>query len=132
MSRSRLFSVSVCVFRCTFIRIHSELHPTHANPLLGLFRIISADFNKNALITQQFWQTAPVRIHQYLIEFFKTSKSCQSLHIEDASLACDQLLALIKLDYYNKALLGIKLPDDKTLNLHVQKAVSTFISLYQK
>ena len=102
------------------------------NPLLGLFRIISADFNKHYLVSQQFWQTAPIRIHQYLIDFFQTSKACQSLQMDDADLACNQLLSLIKLDYHTKALLGLELPDDKELQQHVEKAVTTFLTLYQR
>lgn len=102
------------------------------NPLLGLFRIVSADFNKNESVSQQFWQTAPVRIHQYLIDFIENDEACRSLQIKDADLACNQLLSLIKLDYHTKALLGLALPDDQTLQQHVKKSVSTFLSLYQK
>lgn len=102
------------------------------NPLIGLFRIVAADFNKHNLVSQQFWLRGPVRIHQYLIEFFNTSKSCRDLHIEDANLACSQLLSLIKLDYYSQALLGLELPDDKQLRQHIHKAVNAFLSLYQK
>ncbi|WP_415225283.1 TetR/AcrR family transcriptional regulator [Psychromonas sp.] len=100
--------------------------------ILGLFRIIAADFNKHDSVPLQFWQTGPLRIHQYLIEFLKTSEACQSLHIEDADLACAQLLSLIKLDYQNLALLGLELPGDEQLRQHIKKAVSTFLSLYQK
>lgn len=103
-----------------------------ANPLLGLFRIICADFNKHSSVSEQYWQNGPVRIHQYLIDFFKNSQACQVLKIKDPELACDQFLSLIKLDYQNKALLGIDLPADEILTLHVKKAVSTFLFLYKK
>ncbi|MEF1341800.1 TetR/AcrR family transcriptional regulator, partial [Vibrio rotiferianus] len=43
-----------------------------SNPILSLYRIISADFNKHDSVPNQFWQTGPQRIHQYLIEFLKT------------------------------------------------------------
>lgn len=102
-----------------------------SNPLLGLFRIVSADFNKHESVSQQFWQSGPVDIHQYLIDFFETSEACCALNIKDAGLACDQLLALIKLDYQIMALLGIELPNDKQLNLHIKKAISAFMSMHQ-
>lgn len=100
------------------------------NPLLGLFRIVSADFNKQSSVSQQFWQNGPVRIHQYLIDFFNMSEACRPLQIENAALACDQLLSLIKLDYQTMALLGIEMPSDEELNLHIKKAVSAFLVLY--
>ena len=76
-----------------------------SNPILSLYRIVSADFNKHDSVPNQFWQTGPQRIHQYLIEFLKTDTISQQLHINDADLACGQLLALIKMDYQNMALM---------------------------
>ncbi|UTV30993.1 TetR/AcrR family transcriptional regulator [Photobacterium atrarenae] len=102
------------------------------NPILGLFRIVSSDFNKHDKISHQFWETGPIRIHQYLVDFLRNSNSCQCLQIEDAELACDQLLSLIKLDYQNMALLGLDLPSEDILKNHVNKAVGGFIKLYQK
>lgn len=102
------------------------------NPLLGLCRIISADFNKHPYVGERFWQTGPVRIRKYLIDFLKNHQACQTLYIEDADLACDHLLALIKLDYQNIALMGLALPDDEQLNQHAQQAVRTFLKIYQK
>ncbi|MEF1305132.1 TetR/AcrR family transcriptional regulator, partial [Vibrio owensii] len=63
-----------------------------SNPILSLYRIISADFNKHDSVPNQFWQTGPQRIHQYLIEFLKTDTISQQLNIDDADLACGQLL----------------------------------------
>ncbi|CAE6937192.1 AefR-like transcriptional repressor [Vibrio sp. B1REV9] len=103
-----------------------------SNPLLSLYRIVSADFNKHDLIPNQFWQTGPQRIHQYLIEFLKTDRVSQQLIIDDADLACDQLLALIKLDYQNMALMGFEFLSDERLEAHTQKAVAAFLKLYQQ
>lgn len=103
-----------------------------SNPILSLYRIISADFNKHDSVPNQFWQDGPVRIHQYLIEFLKTDTVSQHLDIEDADLACAQLLALIKLDYQNMALLGFEFLSDEQLNCHVSKAVKAFLALYQR
>lgn len=103
-----------------------------SNPVLSLYRIISADFYQHDSIPKQFWQTSPMRIHQHLIEFLKTDVVSQQLDIDDPDLACGQLLALIKLDYQTKALLGFELPSDAELNTHARKAVTAFLSLYQK
>ncbi len=78
-----------------------------SNPILSLYRIVSADFNKHDSVPNQFWQTGPQRIHQYLIEFLKTDTISQQLNIDDADLACGQLLALIKMDYQNMALMAL-------------------------
>ena len=58
-----------------------------SNPILSLYRIISADFNKHDSVPNQFWQTGPQRIRQYLIEFLKTDTISQQLHIDDAEPA---------------------------------------------
>ncbi|MBA5761114.1 TetR/AcrR family transcriptional regulator [Vibrio sp. 404] len=102
-----------------------------SNPMLGLYRIISADFNKHDSVPQQFWRNSPQRVHQYLIEFLKNESISQQLHIDDADLACGQLLALIKADYQNMALIGLALPNDKQLKVHTQKAVNAFLTLYK-
>ncbi|MDF5286025.1 TetR/AcrR family transcriptional regulator C-terminal domain-containing protein, partial [Vibrio parahaemolyticus] len=80
----------------------------------------------------QFWQTGPQRIHQYLIDFFKYETINLQLDIKDADLACEQLLALIKLDYHNMALMGVDFPTDEELDSHTQKAVAAFLALYQR
>ncbi|EAS40331.1 TetR/AcrR family transcriptional regulator [Photobacterium profundum] len=103
-----------------------------SNPILSLYRIISADFNKHDSVPNQFWQTGPMRIHQYLIEFLKTDEVSQQLKIDDPDLACGQLLALIKLDYQNMALMGFKFLSDDQLDTHAHNAVSAFLSLYQR
>ncbi|MGR5134106.1 TetR/AcrR family transcriptional regulator [Vibrio alfacsensis] len=103
-----------------------------SNPMLSLYRIISADFNKHDSIPNQFWQTGPARIHQYLIEFLKSEAVSQQLNIDDPDLACGQLLALIKLDYQNKALMGFEFLSDEELNTHTKKAVMAFLRLYQR
>ncbi|MGR5238321.1 TetR/AcrR family transcriptional regulator [Vibrio alfacsensis] len=102
-----------------------------SNPMLSLYRIISADFNKHDSIPNQFWQTGPARIHQYLIEFLKAEEVSQQLNIDDSDLACGQLLALIKLDYQNKALMGFEFLSDDELDTHAKKAVAAFLKLYQ-
>lgn len=101
------------------------------NPLLGLTRIIAADFNQHDSIPTTFWQGGPVHIHQSLIEFLDNNELCQPLNIGDAELACAQLLALIKLDYQHKALLGIPLPAQSQLQAHVKRAVEAFLQLYR-
>lgn len=103
-----------------------------SNPILSLYRIISADFNKHDSVPNQFWQTGPQRIHQYLIEFLKTDTISQQLNIDDADLACGQLLALIKMDYQNMALMGFDFLSDEELDSHTQKAVAAFLKLYQR
>ncbi|CAH1576815.1 Transcriptional regulator [Vibrio jasicida] len=103
-----------------------------SNPILSLYRIISADFNKHDSVPNQFWQTGPQRIHQYLIEFLKTDTISQQLNIDDADLACGQLLALIKMDYQNMALMGFDFLSDEELDSHTQKAVTAFLKLYQR
>ncbi|ROV61719.1 TetR/AcrR family transcriptional regulator [Vibrio ponticus] len=103
-----------------------------SNPILGLYRTVSADFNKHDSVPQQFWQTGPVRIHQYLIDFLKTDSVSNQLKIKDADLACDQLLGLIKLDYQNMALMGFELPNDAILEKHCQQAITAFLSLYRQ
>lgn len=103
-----------------------------SNPILSLYRIISADFNKHDSVPNQFWQTGPQRIHQYLIEFLKTDTISQQLNIDDADLACGQLLALIKMDYQNMALMGFDFLSDEELDSHIQKAVTAFLKLYQR
>ncbi|ASI94112.1 TetR/AcrR family transcriptional regulator [Vibrio rotiferianus] len=103
-----------------------------SNPILSLYRIVSADFNKHDSVPNQFWQTGPQRIHQYLIEFLKTDTISQQLHIDDADLACGQLLALIKMDYQNMALMGFDFLSDAELDSHTQKAVAAFLTLYQR
>nr|WP_308384832.1 TetR/AcrR family transcriptional regulator [Vibrio parahaemolyticus] len=103
-----------------------------SNPILSLYRIVSADFNKHDSVPNQFWQTGPQRIHQYLIDFFKCETISAQLNIKDADLACEQLLALIKLDYHNMALMGFDFPTDEELDLHTQKAVAAFLALYQR
>ncbi|MGB5446586.1 MAG: TetR/AcrR family transcriptional regulator [Psychromonas sp.] len=101
------------------------------NPVLGLFRIVSSDFNKNSTVSTQFWETGPARIHQYMIEFLEHNLACQSLKIDNPSHACSQLLALIKLDYQNMALMGFPLPDKAQLQIHSKNAVASFLTLYQ-
>ncbi len=103
-----------------------------SNPMVSLFRIISADFNKHDSVPNQFWQTGPQRIHQYLIDFLKSEAVSSQLHIENADLACDQLLALIKLDYQNMALMGFDFLTDEELDTHAKKAVAAFLRLYQR
>ncbi|HDZ3733279.1 TPA: TetR/AcrR family transcriptional regulator [Vibrio harveyi] len=103
-----------------------------SNPILSLYRIVSADFNKHDSVPNQFWQTGPQRIHQYLIEFLKTDTISQQLNIDDAGLACGQLLALIKMDYQNMALMGFDFLSDEELDSHTQKAVTAFLKLYQR
>ncbi|MHA2825436.1 TetR/AcrR family transcriptional regulator [Vibrio harveyi] len=103
-----------------------------SNPILSLYRIVSADFNKHDSVPNQFWQTGPQRIHQYLIEFLKTDTISQQLNIDDADLACGQLLALIKMDYHNMALMGFDFLSDEELDSHTQKAVTAFLKLYQR
>lgn len=103
-----------------------------SNPILSLYRIISADFNKHDSVPNQFWQTGPQRIHQYLIEFLKTDTISQQLNIDDADLACGQLLALIKMDYQNMALMGFDFLSDEELDSHTHKAVTAFLKLYQR
>ncbi|MFV8454750.1 TetR/AcrR family transcriptional regulator [Vibrio owensii] len=103
-----------------------------SNPILSLYRIISADFNKHDSVPNQFWQTGPQRIHRYLIEFLKTDTISQQLNIDDADLACGQLLALIKMDYQNMALMGFDFLSDEELDSHTQKAVTAFLKLYQR
>lgn len=100
--------------------------------MLGLFRIICADFNKNDAVYKNFWEKGPVRIHQDLFDFFTNNENCQTLNISNIPLACEQLLALIKLNYHNMALLGFALPNDKELAQHVTTAVDTFLALYSK
>ncbi|MGP8306217.1 TetR/AcrR family transcriptional regulator [Vibrio sp. YIC-376] len=103
-----------------------------SNPVLSLYRIISADFYKHDSIPRQFWQTSPMRIHQHLIEFLKTDTVSQQLRIDDPDIACGQLLALIKLDYQTKALMGFEFPNEEELTAHTHKAVTAFLSLYQR
>ncbi|WP_050909328.1 TetR/AcrR family transcriptional regulator [Vibrio campbellii] len=103
-----------------------------SNPILSLYRIVSADFNKHDSVPNQFWQTGPQRIHQYLIEFLKTEAISQQLNIDDADLACGQLLALIKMDYQNMALMGFDFLSDEELDSHTHKAVAAFLKLYQR
>ncbi|EGU36461.1 transcriptional regulator [Vibrio ichthyoenteri ATCC 700023] len=103
-----------------------------SNPMLGLYRIIASDFNKHDSVAWQFWQTGPLRIHQYMIDFLQTADVSAQLDIDDATLACSQLLALVKADFQNMALLGIELPDQTQRIVHTQKAVAAFLSLYQK
>ena len=103
-----------------------------SNPILSLYRIISADFNKHDSVPNQFWQTGPQRIHQYLIEFLKTDTISQQLNIDDADLACGQLLALIKMDYQKMALMGFDFLSDEELDSHTHKAVAAFLKLYQR
>jgi AcrR family transcriptional regulator len=103
-----------------------------SNPILSLYRIISADFNKHDSVPNQFWQTGPQHIHQYLIEFLKTDTISQQLNIDDADLVCDQLLALIKLDYQNMALMGFDFLSEEELEAHTKKAVAAFLTLYQR
>ncbi|MGF1731834.1 transcriptional regulator [Photobacterium proteolyticum] len=103
-----------------------------SNPMLSLYRIISADFNKHDSVPNQFWQKGPRRIHQYLIEFLKTDEVSQQLKVDDPDLACGQLLALIKLDYQNMALMGFDFLSDEELDSHAHKAICAFLSLYQR
>ena len=102
------------------------------NPLLGLFRIVSADFNKNPQIAENFWQQGPERIHRYLIDYLQSEQVSQVLLIPDPELACAQLLALIKLDYQSSAMLGYALPEEAQLKNHAAQAVSAFITLYKR
>jgi len=101
-----------------------------SNPLLSLFRIVSADFNMHNSIPNQFWETGPQCIHQYLIDFLASDEVKEYLDIDDPELACNQFLALIKLDYQNKALLGYGIPNKSELSEHAKKAVIAFMSLY--
>ncbi|MGU3814277.1 TetR/AcrR family transcriptional regulator [Vibrio diabolicus] len=103
-----------------------------SNPMLSLYRIVSADFNKHDSVPTQFWQTGPHRIHQYLIDFLKSETVSSQLDVENADLACEQLLALIKLDYQNMALIGFDFPTDEELDAHTKKAVTAFLNLYQR
>ncbi|EGQ7650012.1 TetR/AcrR family transcriptional regulator [Vibrio alginolyticus] len=103
-----------------------------SNPILSLYRVVSADFNKHDSVPNQFWRTGPQRIHQYLIEFLKTDNISQQLNIDDADLACGQLLALIKMDYQNMALMGFDFLSDEELVSHTQKAVAAFLKIYQR
>ncbi len=103
-----------------------------SNPMLSLYRIVSADFNKHDSVPNQFWQTGPHRIHQYLIDFLKSETVSSHLDVENAGLACEQLLALIKLDYQNMALIGFDFPTDEELDAHTKKAVTAFLNLYQR
>lgn len=103
-----------------------------SNPMLSLYRIVSADFNKHDSVPNQFWQTGPYRIHQYLIDFLKSETVSSQLDVENADLACEQLLALIKLDYQNMALIGFDFPTDEELDAHTKKAVTAFLNLYQR
>ncbi|WP_194439250.1 TetR/AcrR family transcriptional regulator [Vibrio fluminensis] len=103
-----------------------------SNPILGLYRIISADFNKHESVPHQFWFNGPVSIRQHLIEYLKSDLVLSQLKCDDVDLACDQLLGLIKLDYQNMALIGLGLPDDSILEKHCRQAVSAFLTLYSK
>nr|WP_256376160.1 TetR/AcrR family transcriptional regulator C-terminal domain-containing protein [Vibrio sp. ArtGut-C1] len=103
-----------------------------SNPMLSIYRIVSADFNKHDSVPNQFWQTGPHRIHQYLIDFLKSETVSSQLDVENADLACEQLLALIKLDYQNMALIGFDFPTDEELDAHTKKAVTAFLNLYQR
>lgn len=102
------------------------------NPLLGLNRIIASDFNQHSDIPQQYWQNSPTQVHQQLIDFLENAPVCQTLAIEDTPLACGQLLALIKLDYLQLALIGFALPKAEPLRQHARQAVSAFLKLYQQ
>ncbi|HHF2869198.1 TPA: TetR/AcrR family transcriptional regulator [Vibrio alginolyticus] len=103
-----------------------------SNPILSLYRVVSADFNKHDSVPNQFWQTGPKRIHQYLVEFLKTDNISQQLNIDDADLACGQLLSLIKMDYQNMALMGFDFLSDEELVSHTQRAVAAFLKIYQR
>jgi AcrR family transcriptional regulator len=103
-----------------------------SNPVLSLYRIISADFNKHDTVPNQFWQKGPQRIHQYLVEFLKTEQAVQQLSIDNHDLACRQLLALIKLDYQNMALIGFDFLSNEELDIHAKQAVKSFLMIYQR
>jgi len=111
----------------------SYLNRICSKTMIGLFRIVSADFNKHDTFPREFWIKGPVSLRKQLIEFLNNNEeACKTLEIKDADLMCDQLLAMIKNDYLLMAVLGVELPSEDTLRIHVKNAVNSFLTLYRK
>lgn len=102
-----------------------------SNPVLALYRIITGEFSNHDTLPNQFWQSGPMQSHKDLVEYLETETVSQQLCIGDVQLACAQLLALIKLDYQNRALMGLEFMTDQELDSHAHKAITAFLSLYK-
>lgn len=101
-----------------------------SNPVLGLFRIVSADFHQDADITDFFLANGPENQHHHLASYLKSEGVTQQLTIPSANQACTHLLAMLKQNFFYLALLGKSLPDDEQLTLQIRQAVDAFIRIY--
>ncbi|WP_242551930.1 TetR/AcrR family transcriptional regulator [Photobacterium ganghwense] len=107
------------------------IHRLCTNPVLGLYRIVAADFHQHADITDFFLANGPDKKHQYLIAYLASDKVAQQLAILSPEQACCNLLALLKQDFFYTTLLGKPLPDKKCLDQQIRQSVSAFIRMYQ-
>ncbi|EKO3992437.1 TetR/AcrR family transcriptional regulator [Vibrio fluvialis] len=97
-----------------------------SNPLLGLFRIVAADFHHHPEIPVFFLNHGPIAKHHQLADYLN-QMSNEACVFEDTELAAQDLLSLMRERYFYRALLGCPLPDKAQVHQHIERVVEHFL-----
>ncbi|MBI5164651.1 MAG: TetR/AcrR family transcriptional regulator [Magnetospirillum sp.] len=97
---------------------------------MAMYRVVVAEAVRQPDLARAFWEEGPGRGKERLTALFAGLAERGVLRVADPWVAADQFAGMLRAEVFHRLLLGLPLPDGRTIETTVAAAVETLLRAY--
>ena len=95
--------------------------------ITDIYRIIVTESRRDKELVDIFLSRGPHRFYQVLSDFLQQQAAQGKLNIDNPTQTSNQLIGLLRGDYFQNMVLGLGVPSEEEIKLYSAQAIKTFL-----
>ncbi|MGE5545465.1 MAG: TetR/AcrR family transcriptional regulator [Solirubrobacterales bacterium] len=97
---------------------------------LGIYRVVVAESLRQPELAQAYFEAGPVRGKAAMVAVVEALIARGEIAAADPARAVDQFVGMLRGEHYNRALIGLPIPDGLTVEATIAATVDTFLKAF--